>query len=86
MPQNFIDAGRDQVLLMPPSLRDWLPSEHLAWTVLEAVAEMNLSSFYGAYRDDGHARPAYDPSMMVALLLYAYARGNRSSRGERCWD
>ena len=81
MPQNFIDAGRDQVLLMPPSLRDWLPSEHLAWTVLEAVAEMNLSSFYGAYRDDGHGRPAYDPSMMVALLLYAYARGNRSSRG-----
>jgi transposase len=53
----------------------------LAWTVLDAVAEMNLDAFYGAYRGDGHGRPAYDPRMMVALLLYAYARGNRSSRG-----
>jgi len=81
MPQNFIAADRDQVLLMPPSLRDWLPTEHLAWTVLEAVVEMDLSAFYSAYRADGHGRPAYEPSMMVALLLYAYARGNRSSRG-----
>jgi transposase len=42
---------------------------------------MDLGAFYGAYRVDGHGRPAYDPAMMVALLLYAYARGNRSSRG-----
>ncbi len=51
------------------------------WTILDAVAEMDLSAFYGAYRADGHGRPAYEPSMMVALFLYAYARGNRSSRG-----
>jgi transposase len=48
---------------------------------LEAVSAMDLSAFYVAYRADGHGRPAYEPSMMVALLLYAYARGNRSSRG-----
>ena len=42
---------------------------------------IDLSAFYGAYRVDGHGRPAYEPSMMVGLLLYAYARGNRSSRG-----
>src|SRR5215469_3559233 len=65
---------------MPPSLRDWLPQDHLAWTILDSVAEMDLSAFYGDYRADGHGRPAYEPSMMVALLLYAYARGNRSSR------
>jgi transposase len=65
---------------MPPSLRDWLPQDHLVWTVLGSVEEMDLDAFYGAYRDDGHGRAAYDPSMM-ALLLYAYARGNRSSRG-----
>lgn len=53
----------------------------MVWTVLEAVREMDLDAFYGAYRADGHGRAAYDPSMMVALLLYAYARGNRSSRG-----
>ena len=49
--------------------------------VLAAVEEMDLSAFYAAYRLDGHGRPAYEPSMMVGLLLYAYARGNRSSRG-----
>ncbi|TMK38571.1 MAG: IS1182 family transposase [Actinobacteria bacterium] len=81
MPQNFIAADRDQAYLMPPSLRDWLPPEHLVWTVLEAVGEMDLSAFYGDYRADGHGRPAYEPSMMVALHLYAYARGNCSSRG-----
>ena len=51
------------------------------WTILSSVEEMDLSPFLGAYRADGHGRPAYDPSMMVALLLYAYAKGNRSSRG-----
>ncbi len=66
---------------MPPSLRDWVPEGHLVWTVLDAVAELDLSAIYADYRDDGRGRPAYEPSMMVALLLYAYARGNRSSRG-----
>jgi transposase len=80
MPQNFIECGREQVFLMPPDLRDWLPEGHLAWFVLDAVGEMDLSAFYGAYRADGHGRAAYEPSMMVALLLYAYARGVRSSR------
>jgi transposase len=51
------------------------------WTVLEAVGELDLSAFYAEYRADGHGRPAYEPSMMVALLLYAYARGTRSARG-----
>ena len=48
--------------------------------LIDAVAEMDLDSFYAAYRQDGRSRPAYDPAMMVALLLYAYARGTRSSR------
>lgn len=71
---------------MPPSVRDWLPEDHLAWFVLDAVAGMGLSSFYEAYREDGRGGAAYDPSMMVALLVYAYARGERSSRAieRRC--
>jgi transposase len=81
MPQNFIGCDREQAFLMPPSLRDWVAEDHLVWTILGAVEEMDLSAFYGVYRADGHGRPAYEPSMMVALLLYAYARGNRSSRG-----
>jgi len=81
MPQNFIECGREQAFLMPPSLLEWVPEDHLVWTILEAVEEMELSAFYADYRWDGHGRPAYDPKLMVALLLYAYARGNRSSRG-----
>src|SRR5260221_336519 len=81
MASNFIACDRDQPFLMPPSLLDWVPETHLVWTILGAVEEMDLGAFYGAYRADGRGRPAYEPAMMVALLLYAYARGNRSSRG-----
>jgi transposase len=80
MPQNFVACDREQDLLLPPSLRDWLPEGHLAWFVIDAVAAFDLSAFYAAYRADGHGRPAHDPVMMVALLLYGYAIGERSSR------
>src|SRR3954452_4594484 len=81
MGARFIGCDRELVFLMPPSLRDWVPEGHLVWTVLDAVDELDLSAIYADYRDDGRGRPAYAPSMMVALLLYAYARGTRSSRG-----
>jgi transposase len=86
MPQNFIDCDREQAFLMPPSLRDWLPGDHLAWFVIEAVGRLDLSAFYAAYRADGHGRAAYEPSMVVSLVLYAYATDERSSRGieRRC--
>src|SRR3954452_5350631 len=80
MGPSFIACDREQSFLMPPDVRDWLPENHLAWFVLAAVGEMDLDAFYVAYRQDGRSRPAYDPAMMVALLLYAYARGIRSSR------
>ena len=65
MAQNFIAVDRDQAFLMPPSLREWLPENHLAWYVLDAVAEMDLSAFYARYRRDGWGRPAYEPSLMA---------------------
>jgi transposase len=80
MAQNFVSCDRDQELLLPPSLREWLPEGHLAWFVIDAVAQLDLGVFYTAYRADGHGRPAHDPAMMVALLLYGYAIGERSSR------
>lgn len=88
MAQNFIGCDRDQSFLLPPDVRDWLPEGHLAWFVLDAVAGMDLSGFYGSYRADGVGRRAYDPAMMVALLLYGYSRGVRSARAiERaCWE
>ena len=86
MPQNFLDCDRDQPLLLPPDLRDWLPEDHLAWFVIEAIAELDLEPFYAAYRADGHGRAAPEPKMMLTLIAYSYAVGERSSRGieRRC--
>ncbi len=86
MAQNFLVCDRDQDLLLPPSLREWLPEDHLAWFVLDAVDVIDLRVFYADYRDDGWGRAAHEPAMMVALLLYAYAVGERSSRAieRRC--
>src|SRR5437763_15175853 len=80
MPQNFIESGREQGFLLPPDVRDWLPGDHLAWFVIDAVGQMDLSAFYGAYRADGHGRAAYEPSGMGRLGLYAFATDVRSSR------
>ena len=80
MAQNFLACDRDQELLLPPSLREWLPEGHLAWFVIDAVAALDLSAFFAVYRDNGQGRAAHDPAMMVALLLYSYALGERSSR------
>ena len=86
MAMNFLACDREQTFLMPPDPRDWLPEGHLAWFVLASVEEMDLGAFYGSYRLDGWGRAAFEPSMMVALLMYSYARGERSSRGieRRC--
>ncbi len=66
MAQNFIACDRLQELLLPPSLREWLPEDHLAWFVLDAVDAIDLSAFLAAYRVDGWGRAAHDPAMMVA--------------------
>jgi transposase len=80
MAQNFLSCDREQDFLMPPSVREWLPVGHLAWYLLDVVERLGLDAFYDEYRADGSGRPAHDPAMMVALLLYAYAVGERSSR------
>ena len=77
---NFLPCDRDQSYLLPPSLEDWLPSDHLAWFLLDAVGEMDLLPFYAKHREDGWGAPAFEPTMMVTLLLYAYCIGERSSR------
>lgn len=80
MAHNFVGVDRDQLFLMPPSVAEWLPEDHLAWFVLDAVDELDLSAFVAAYRHDGRGGAAYHPAMMVGLLVYAYAIGERSSR------
>jgi transposase len=76
---NFIACDRDQQFLLPPSLNDWLPQGHLARFIASVVEQLDLAEFYKRRRNDGWGRPAFDPKMMVALLLYAYCTGVRSS-------
>src|SRR6266566_3300292 len=87
MAMNFLACDREQAFLMPPDPRDWLPEGHLAWFVLASVEEMDLAAFYGSYRRDGWGRAAFEPSMMVALLMYAYARvsGPRGGSSGAVW-
>jgi hypothetical protein len=80
MTQNFLPCDRDQDFVLAPSVRDWLSAGHLAWFVLEVVERLDLHAIYGHYRADGSGRPAHEPGMMVALLVYAYCVGERSSR------
>lgn len=80
MAYNFIKNDQEQCYLLPPNVREWLPPGDLAWFLLDAVAQMDLRVFYRGYREDGHGHPAFEPSMMVTLLLYAYCLGDRSSR------
>ncbi len=80
MAYNLLRCERDQSYLMPPSMRDWLSEGHLAWFIVDAVGQVDLREFYAAYRSDGWGAAAYDRGMMVAILLYAYCLGLRSSR------
>jgi transposase len=70
----------DQGYLLPPSLKDWLPADHLAWFITETVDELDLDRFLEKYRACGKGEQAYPPRTMLRILLYAYATGVFSSR------
>lgn len=80
MGYHFIECNREQRFLLPEDMRDWLPSEDFCWFVIDMVDRMDLSSFCLGYNEEGVGRRAYDPRMMVALVVYSYAKGVRSSR------
>ena len=80
MPINLRQAERDQLFLMPPSVADWLPEGHLAWFIMDVVSEFDLGEFYAGYREDGRGGAAYDPEILLGVLIYAYCVGERSSR------
>jgi transposase len=80
MAYNFVAVDREQLMLMPPSVADWLPEDHLAWFVLDVVAGLDLTGFLSGYRADGRGGAAYDPAMMLTVLIYGYCTGERSSR------
>ena len=80
MAYNLVPWDREQGYLMPPSLQEWLPEGDLSWFILDVVGQLDLKEFYAAYREDGWGAAAYDPGMMVGVLLFAYCQGVRSSR------
>jgi transposase len=80
MAYNIRPYNIDQPYLLPPSLQDWLPEGELAWFVLDLVDQIDLRDFYKSYREDGQGHALYDPKIMVALLIYSYCLGERSSR------
>lgn len=80
MSKRFRSWNLEQDFLLPPSLLEWLPENHLARFVLEVVDELDLSKIYETYEKELRGRPPHDPRMMVALLIYGYATGVVSSR------
>jgi transposase len=79
--KRFRACSLDQPLLLPPSLQDWLPENHLARMIAAVVDELDLSEIIAEYaRKDGRGKAAFHPAMLVRLLLYGYAVGVRSSR------
>ena len=77
---NFLDGAVDQGFLLPPDMREWLDPGHLAFFILDAVDQFDLSRFEAIYRRDGCGGVGYAPKVMVRLLLFAYCEGVRSSR------
>ena len=87
MPQNFIACDRGQSMLLPPDLMDWVPDDHVVWSILGAVEQMDLGAFYGAYRENGQGRAAYEPSMMrcccIRMRVGIVRRAGSSGRAGR---
>ena len=81
MNKRFRACSLDQPFLLPPSLQDWLPQDHLARFIADVITELDLSEIYADYeRRDGRGKSAYHPLMLTRLLLYAYCDGKPSSR------
>ena len=70
----------EQELLLPPSLRDWLPENHLVYFVSDVVDQLDLSKIHAAYGEERRGQPPYDPCLMTKLLVYGYCIGVFSSR------
>jgi transposase len=80
MAMGYRPVDRDQMFLLPPGMREWLPARHFVWFLLAVIEELDVSPFEASRRLGSVGRQGYDPRMLLALLIYAYAMGQRSSR------
>jgi transposase len=74
----------EQDLLLPPSLRDWLPEDHLAYFVSDLIDQLDLSAITAVYEDEERGYPPYHPVMLTKVLVYGYCVGVFSSRSAAC--
>ena len=80
MAKDFRHPDRDQSFLLPPDIRDWLKPEHLVWWLIDVVDALDVSAFETSARLGAAGRAPYAPRTLLAILLYGYAHGQRSSR------
>src|SRR5579862_7288612 len=80
MPKGYRPYLPDQDLLLPPSLREWVPEEHLVYFVSDVVDQLDLSAIHAVYGEEKRGQPPYDPRLMTKLLVYGYCTGVFSSR------
>jgi transposase len=80
MAKHYREYEPDQMFLLPPSLREWLPEDHLAYFVSDLVDDLDLSEIETVYEDEDRGQPPYHPRMMVKVLIYAYCTGVFASR------
>jgi transposase len=80
MARSYRPVVRDQEFLLPSNMADWLAGDHLVWFVLDVVEQLDTSALHRCRRTGGVGRAGYDPDMLLALMIYAYATGQRSSR------
>ena len=80
MPKGYRTYLPEQELLLPPSLREWLPENHLAYFVSDVVDQLDLSAIHAVYEKEKRGQPPYDPRLMTKLLVYGYCTGVFSSR------
>ena len=80
MPKGYRPYLPDQDLLLPPSLREWLPDDHLVYFVSDVVDQLDLSVIHAKYGEEKRGQPPYDPRLMTKLLVYGYCTGVFSSR------
>ena len=74
MALSYVSVERDQLFLVPPSMRDWLPEGHLVWFVLDVVERVDTSALHARHPNDGVGRRAYDPEVLLALLISLFDR------------
>jgi transposase len=78
--KRYLPVRRDELMLLPPDVRDWLPVDHVVWFLLDVVAALDTSRLHRRARLGGAGRAPFDPDMLLGVLVYAYAGGLRSSR------